>query len=441
MLLDELPLTPNGKVDRKALPAPDAGQAKAVQYVAPRNAVEAAICEVWQEVLRRDQVGVEDNFFSLGGDSILSIRIVAMLQERGISIEIKDIFQHQTVAQLARQARTPRRDRGAATEPFALLTEEERAALGDEYEDAYPMSALQAGMVFHTQLEGFTGIYHDIMAEHVSCPWDEELFERALAACIEEHPVLRTGFLLDGSAPCRSSTGTSSCRWRWKTCAASPQKSRSSTSPRWTEQHKRLRLRLAARPALPSPHLPANGRELPVRPQLPPLRPRRLEPGRVHTPSSTTATSACSRAGSWTRQRRTGHTATSSPRSSASLADAEAKEYFAAMLEDAPAQQLPRAQDRRRCRTVASAQTRCCRGFTPLSGRLIELARQLGVPAQSVLLAAHFKVLSTMSGQTRAVTCITHNGRPESAGGERSLGLYLNSLPQSDRAKRAAGAS
>ncbi|HWW77506.1 MAG TPA: amino acid adenylation domain-containing protein, partial [Pyrinomonadaceae bacterium] len=101
VLLDELPLTPNGKVDRKALPAPDAGQAHAQLYVAPRNATEEAICEVWREVLRRERVGVEDNFFSLGGDSILSIRVVSMLKARGLSIEIKDIFQHQTVALLA----------------------------------------------------------------------------------------------------------------------------------------------------------------------------------------------------------------------------------------------------------------------------------------------------------------------------------------------------
>src|SRR6185503_11765403 len=103
--LDELPLTPNGKVDRKALPAPEDGQAQATQYVAPRNAVEEAICDVWQQVLRRERVGIEDNFFNLGGDSILSIRVVSMLKARGVSIEVKDIFQHQTVALLALQAR------------------------------------------------------------------------------------------------------------------------------------------------------------------------------------------------------------------------------------------------------------------------------------------------------------------------------------------------
>src|SRR5437016_5843184 len=85
--------------------------------------------------------------------------------------------------------------------PFGLLTDDERSQLGNGYEDAYPMSALQAGMVFHTQLEQFSGVYHDIMAEHVRCPWERGCFEQALAGCIDEQPILRTGFRLDGERP------------------------------------------------------------------------------------------------------------------------------------------------------------------------------------------------------------------------------------------------
>jgi len=101
VVLDALPLTPNGKVDKKALPAPDGSEGEAAAYVAPRNAIEQVLCEVWAEVLKRERVGVQDNFFSVGGDSILSIRIVSLLKSRGLVIDIKDIFQHQTIAQLA----------------------------------------------------------------------------------------------------------------------------------------------------------------------------------------------------------------------------------------------------------------------------------------------------------------------------------------------------
>jgi aryl carrier-like protein len=104
VLLEELPLTANGKVDRKALPAPEEEDGTAALYVGPRNAIEQAMCEVWHEVLKAEQVGIRDNFFSLGGDSILSIRVVGMLKSRGIKVEIKDIFQYQTIERLALQA-------------------------------------------------------------------------------------------------------------------------------------------------------------------------------------------------------------------------------------------------------------------------------------------------------------------------------------------------
>jgi amino acid adenylation domain-containing protein/non-ribosomal peptide synthase protein (TIGR01720 family) len=108
IVLDELPLTSSGKIDRKALPAPDqadrldTGEA----FVAPRSDVEEALCRIWAGVLRLEQVGVHDNFFAIGGDSILSIQIVARAQQAGLSITPRQLFQHQTVAELAEVAGT-----------------------------------------------------------------------------------------------------------------------------------------------------------------------------------------------------------------------------------------------------------------------------------------------------------------------------------------------
>jgi aryl carrier-like protein len=98
VVLDALPLTPNGKLDRKALPAPDR---VTEQYVAPRTATEQALAEVWAEVLGLSQIGVTDNFFELGGDSILSIQLVSRIRKAGFQLASRDIFFHQTVAELA----------------------------------------------------------------------------------------------------------------------------------------------------------------------------------------------------------------------------------------------------------------------------------------------------------------------------------------------------
>jgi aryl carrier-like protein len=117
VILEALPLTANGKVDRRALPAPEAGDAYAAPYVAPRDKTEEAICEVWQEVLRRERVGIEDNFFSLGGDSILSIRVVSMLKGRGLLFDVIDIFEHQTISQLSGQVGRARLEEELFTNP------------------------------------------------------------------------------------------------------------------------------------------------------------------------------------------------------------------------------------------------------------------------------------------------------------------------------------
>ncbi|GLZ28595.1 hypothetical protein Lesp02_07850 [Lentzea sp. NBRC 105346] len=99
--LDRVPMSPNGKVDRKALPVPDLSALHTAAYVAPRNEVESSLASLWADVLGLDRVGVEDNFFGLGGDSILSIQVVARARKIGLGLATKDLFLHQTIAELA----------------------------------------------------------------------------------------------------------------------------------------------------------------------------------------------------------------------------------------------------------------------------------------------------------------------------------------------------
>ncbi|YAF98107.1 MAG: amino acid adenylation domain-containing protein [Nodularia sp. CChRGM 3473] len=100
--LEALPLTPNGKVDRKALPAPNTARPELdKELVAPRNLVEAKLTEIWSEVLGVDQVGIFDNFFELGGDSILGIVVITRANQAGLKLTTKQLFQYQTIADLA----------------------------------------------------------------------------------------------------------------------------------------------------------------------------------------------------------------------------------------------------------------------------------------------------------------------------------------------------
>ncbi|ABW31352.1 non-ribosomal peptide synthetase [Acaryochloris marina] len=107
VLLETLPLMPNGKVNRQALPAPDATQAESDATVAsPRTPTEITLAEIWAQVLSVTQVGIHDNFFELGGDSILSLQVVARSHQAGLQFTPKQLFEHQTIAELAIVAQT-----------------------------------------------------------------------------------------------------------------------------------------------------------------------------------------------------------------------------------------------------------------------------------------------------------------------------------------------
>ncbi|MFN6478153.1 non-ribosomal peptide synthetase [Nostoc sp. DedQUE07] len=101
VMLESLPLLPNGKVNRRALPAPDSRGELEVSFVAPRNQIEEILAQIWAEVLRVERVGIHDNFFELGGDSILSIQIISRAKQAGLQLSLKQLFAHQTIAQLA----------------------------------------------------------------------------------------------------------------------------------------------------------------------------------------------------------------------------------------------------------------------------------------------------------------------------------------------------
>jgi non-ribosomal peptide synthase protein (TIGR01720 family) len=98
--LEHLPLNANGKVDRAALPEPSSSPRLTAEYVAPRTATEEVLCGIWSEVLRVERVGIHDNFFALGGDSILSIQIAARARQRGLQLSPKQLFQQQRISDL-----------------------------------------------------------------------------------------------------------------------------------------------------------------------------------------------------------------------------------------------------------------------------------------------------------------------------------------------------
>jgi hypothetical protein len=100
--LDALPLTPNGKVDRRALPAPEGDAFSAREYEAPSGRVEGAVAAIWADLLGVERVGRHDDFFQLGGNSLLATRLVFRIRrEMDVELSVRDVFEKSGLSLLA----------------------------------------------------------------------------------------------------------------------------------------------------------------------------------------------------------------------------------------------------------------------------------------------------------------------------------------------------
>ncbi|MEX2970010.1 non-ribosomal peptide synthase/polyketide synthase [Streptomyces sp. C184] len=177
--LAELPLTPNGKTDRRALPDPEPASAATAGHVAPRTDTERRIAQIWADVLGLDTVGADDNFFDLGGDSILSMQVVSRLRRAGLHLATKDLFTHQTVAALA----------------SVVTTEPERSDNGPVTGDL-PLTPIQ-DWFFATPRANPNHFNQSALLELDGEP-DPTALEAALAALLTHHDALRMRFTEDG---------------------------------------------------------------------------------------------------------------------------------------------------------------------------------------------------------------------------------------------------
>jgi surfactin synthase thioesterase subunit len=124
--LDDLPLTPNGKLDRKALPAPVAARDASTELVTPSTPLEVLLADIWRDVLKVGELGVDDDFFDLGGHSMLATQVVARIAKAGHQAGVMDLFRHRTIRALAAFLDGDRDDSGhllhELTKPIAKPT-------------------------------------------------------------------------------------------------------------------------------------------------------------------------------------------------------------------------------------------------------------------------------------------------------------------------------
>ncbi|MDQ1234060.1 iturin family lipopeptide synthetase A [Paenibacillus sp. SORGH_AS306] len=174
--IDQMPLTPNGKTDRKALPEPEEWHVTHTDYQAPENELEWLIAQIWQDILKREWVGVHDNFFMLGGDSIKAIQVIARLREQHYELDIKSLFEHPSIRELIYHVKStaPHIDQSFITGE-AILSPGQYAWLKQHPDLSIP--------------------YHHSVLLHANQKWEEQAISVVMQQLIEHHDALRLAYV------------------------------------------------------------------------------------------------------------------------------------------------------------------------------------------------------------------------------------------------------
>jgi amino acid adenylation domain-containing protein/non-ribosomal peptide synthase protein (TIGR01720 family) len=183
VLLPALPMTPNGKLDRQALPVPELLQEEERDYTPPRTAEEHTLAEIWAEVLGAARVGITDNFFDLGGDSIQSLQMISRARQAGLHVTPRQMYQYQTIADLVAAGLQPA---GPAVEP-ELISEQ----------GPIPLTPIQHW--FFEQQLGELGHWNQAFQIDVETVPEERMLENVTRQFLHIHDALRLRFHRDSS--------------------------------------------------------------------------------------------------------------------------------------------------------------------------------------------------------------------------------------------------
>ncbi|MBC9915650.1 non-ribosomal peptide synthetase [Chitinophaga varians] len=209
--LTAFPLTPNGKVDKNKLPSPEDGGLSDKLYIAPRTETEQQMAAIWQEVLGKEQVSITDNFFATGGDSIKAIAvIVAARKQLNADINVERLYENQTLEDFARYVAAHRNNPGedsvlhylkvggeeiAGIRAIIEKENEEKNILPADYEDIYPVVAIEQGMIYSSLLIPEEPVYYDQFTYQVKID-DFDRFIRGFTQLVARHSILRTKYYM-----------------------------------------------------------------------------------------------------------------------------------------------------------------------------------------------------------------------------------------------------
>ena len=211
VVLNEIPLTINGKLDRKRLPMPDdKAPLNGVEYIAPRDRMEEQLVLIWQEALTAERIGVRDNFFSQGGDSIKAMTcLVAIKKAFKVEVGVDLLYEYPTIEKCAAMLRDPEyTQRPPLSEAIAAglreigairrrIEEEDldKHRLPAQFEDIYPLVPIEEGMIYSSMSDPEEPVYYDQFSYLIEIR-DIGQFRVALKGLVRRHNMLRTKYFM-----------------------------------------------------------------------------------------------------------------------------------------------------------------------------------------------------------------------------------------------------
>ncbi|WP_186122563.1 amino acid adenylation domain-containing protein [Burkholderia gladioli] len=426
--LERFPLTANGKIDRKALPRP-AQTVDAEQYVAPRTSIEERLAAIWAQVLHLDRVGIHDNFFAVGGDSIRAVSVLSKAKAQGLEFALVDLFTRQSIANLA-QALTLD-EVSVAQEAAALsLSAADQARLPAGIEDAYPLTYLQRGMVYHNQQASEdASIYHDVFSYRFGVPaWDEAKLRLALDAMTRRHPVLRTSFDFDRfDEPMQLVDAEGRVPLTVVDLSGQDEAEQARVIAEFMEAERKTRVALEVAPLLRVFIHVRGADEIQYTLSFHHAILDGWSVASLNTELFSAYLALLDGDASELELAPLAHTPRSAVESErGALASETHREFWRRYLSGYTFSELPPTEPAEPGAPSAPLSASVDEG---VRDRLRAVANGLGVPMRSVLLAAHLRVLSMLSGKLDVTTGLVSNVRQEQDDGEKVLGLFLNTLP------------
>jgi amino acid adenylation domain-containing protein len=431
LVLDALPLSAHGKVDRARLPLPDGTRPDLERaYVEPATATELILGRIWSEVLGVERPGVHDNFFTLGGDSIRSIQVVAKARERGLDASVAAVFEHQTIAALARHlaTRESRLETGVRGGVHGLGLGDELRRLPEGVEDAYPLSRLQEGFVYHSEYSDDYVIY--ATSVYLRAALDVDALQRAVDRVVRRHAMLRTSFdFTSFSEPMQLVHRDARVPLAVVDLRHLTREDQDRFMATWLDGELLHRFAWTSCPLVRfHVHRRADD-EFQFTVSEPFFDGWSLASLLTEVFESYFRLSIGDELQDGPPLRATYKDFVMLERES--LRSEESRRYWDRRLAEVAAGTLPVRSGSR----DVGAKRACPVGRVQVpipedvSTRLVALARLEGVPIKDVLLAGHLKVLGSITGRSEVITGLIQNGRPEQDDGEQVLGLFLNTIP------------